>query len=177
MAWLFGEHGKKVDVCPVENGGTGNKSVDTNPTANSTKMVTSGGVYNRVPRVLACSDLPMPTSAGASFASSKTANKLPQKLVVNWSGTYYPLYLARVYIGGADSYADYISPSDIEYSIRITGTIWEEVTSSMYALNSFTLTGSPKIYGRNSGSNVKWSVAPYAVITTTENLVSDWPLG
>lgn len=29
----------------VERGGTGNTSVDTTPTANSTKMVTSGGVY------------------------------------------------------------------------------------------------------------------------------------
>lgn len=31
-------------VLPVANGGTGNSSVDTTPTANSTKMVTSGGV-------------------------------------------------------------------------------------------------------------------------------------
>lgn len=31
-------------VLPVEHGGTGNSSVDTAPTANSTKMVTSGGV-------------------------------------------------------------------------------------------------------------------------------------
>ena len=31
-------------VLPVANGGTGNSSVDTVPTANSTKMVTSGGV-------------------------------------------------------------------------------------------------------------------------------------
>lgn len=30
---------------PVANGGTGNTSVDTTPTADSTKMVTSGGVY------------------------------------------------------------------------------------------------------------------------------------
>ena len=30
---------------PVARGGTGNTSVDTTPTANSTKMVTSGGVY------------------------------------------------------------------------------------------------------------------------------------
>ena len=30
---------------PVSKGGTGNTSVDTTPTANSTKMVTSGGVY------------------------------------------------------------------------------------------------------------------------------------
>ena len=31
-------------ILPVANGGTGNSSVDTTPTANSTKMVTSGGV-------------------------------------------------------------------------------------------------------------------------------------
>lgn len=31
-------------ILPVANGGTGNSSVDTAPTANSTKMVTSGGV-------------------------------------------------------------------------------------------------------------------------------------
>ena len=32
-------------VLPVANGGTGNSSVDTTPTSESTKMVTSGGVY------------------------------------------------------------------------------------------------------------------------------------
>ena len=31
---------------PVSRGGTGNSSVDTTPTSGSTKMVTSGGVYN-----------------------------------------------------------------------------------------------------------------------------------
>lgn len=31
---------------PVARGGTGNTSVDTTPTSGSTKMVTSGGVYN-----------------------------------------------------------------------------------------------------------------------------------
>ena len=31
-------------VIPVANGGTGNSSVDSTPTQNSTKMVTSGGV-------------------------------------------------------------------------------------------------------------------------------------
>ncbi len=32
-------------ILPVERGGTGNTSVDTTPTSGSTKMVTSGGVY------------------------------------------------------------------------------------------------------------------------------------
>lgn len=42
---------------PVENGGTGNNSVDTTPTANSTKMVTSGGVKSAL-------DTKLPLSGG-----------------------------------------------------------------------------------------------------------------
>ena len=38
---------------PVANGGTGNTSVDTTPTANSTKMVTSAGIKAAVDRLLA----------------------------------------------------------------------------------------------------------------------------
>jgi len=45
----------KTDVNPgvtgvlgVQNGGTGNSSVDTAPTSGSTKMVTSGGVFNAI---------------------------------------------------------------------------------------------------------------------------------
>jgi len=45
----------KEDVAPgvtgvlsTANGGTGNSSVDTTPTINSTKMVTSGGIYNAI---------------------------------------------------------------------------------------------------------------------------------
>lgn len=37
---------KTTGTLPVANGGTGNSSVDTTPTASSTKMVTSGGIYN-----------------------------------------------------------------------------------------------------------------------------------
>ena len=43
LAQVLGGGGSSV--IPVANGGTGNSSVDTTPTANSTKMVTSGGVY------------------------------------------------------------------------------------------------------------------------------------
>lgn len=35
-----------TDTVPVANGGTGNTSADTTPTSGSTKMVTSGGIYN-----------------------------------------------------------------------------------------------------------------------------------
>lgn len=35
-----------IGVLPVSRGGTGNNSVDNTPTSGSTKMVTSGGVYN-----------------------------------------------------------------------------------------------------------------------------------
>lgn len=44
LAQVLGGGGSSV--VPVANGGTGNSSVDTTPTQNSTKMVTSGGVYN-----------------------------------------------------------------------------------------------------------------------------------
>ena len=44
LAQVLGGGGSSV--IPVSNGGTGNSSVDTTPTQNSTKMVTSGGVYN-----------------------------------------------------------------------------------------------------------------------------------
>ena len=44
LAQVLGGGGSSV--IPVANGGTGNSSVDTTPTQNSTKMVTSGGVYN-----------------------------------------------------------------------------------------------------------------------------------
>ena len=43
LAQVLGGGGSSV--IPVANGGTGNSSVDTTPTANSNKMVTSGGVY------------------------------------------------------------------------------------------------------------------------------------
>ncbi|MBR4314346.1 MAG: hypothetical protein IKP66_05495 [Lachnospiraceae bacterium] len=43
LAQVLGGGGSSV--IPVTNGGTGNSSVDTTPTQNSTKMVTSGGVY------------------------------------------------------------------------------------------------------------------------------------
>ena len=43
LAQVLGGGGSSV--IPVANGGTGNSSVDTTPTQNSTKMVTSGGVY------------------------------------------------------------------------------------------------------------------------------------
>ena len=36
---------------PVASGGTGNTTVDTKPTQNSTKMVTSGGVHNAINRI------------------------------------------------------------------------------------------------------------------------------
>ena len=35
-------------VLPVANGGTGNSSIDTTPIQNSTKMVTSGGIYTAI---------------------------------------------------------------------------------------------------------------------------------
>ena len=44
LAQVLGGGGSSV--IPVANGGTGNSSVDSTPTQNSTKMVTSGGVYN-----------------------------------------------------------------------------------------------------------------------------------
>ena len=44
LAQVLGGGGSSV--IPVANGGTGNSSVDSSPTQNSTKMVTSGGVYN-----------------------------------------------------------------------------------------------------------------------------------
>ena len=43
LAQVLGGGGSSV--IPVANGGTGNSSVDFSPTQNSTKMVTSGGVY------------------------------------------------------------------------------------------------------------------------------------
>ena len=46
LAQVLGGGGSSV--IPVVNGGTGNSSVDTTPTQNSTKMVTSGGVYNAI---------------------------------------------------------------------------------------------------------------------------------
>ena len=39
-------------IIPVANGGTGNSSVDTTPTQNSTKMVTSGDVYNAIDKII-----------------------------------------------------------------------------------------------------------------------------
>lgn len=44
LAQVLGGGGSSV--IPVANGGTGNSSVDSSPTQNSNKMVTSGGVYN-----------------------------------------------------------------------------------------------------------------------------------
>ena len=44
LAQVLGGGGSSV--IPVANGGTGNSSIDSTPTQNSTKMVTSGGVYN-----------------------------------------------------------------------------------------------------------------------------------
>lgn len=44
LAQVLGGGGSSV--IPVANGGTGNSSVDSTPTQNSNKMVTSGGVYN-----------------------------------------------------------------------------------------------------------------------------------
>lgn len=46
LAQVLGGGGPSV--IPVVNGGTGNSSVDSAPTQNSTKMVTSGGVYNAI---------------------------------------------------------------------------------------------------------------------------------
>lgn len=46
LAQVLGGGGSSV--IPVVNGGTGNSSVDSTPTQNSTKMVTSGGVYNAI---------------------------------------------------------------------------------------------------------------------------------
>ena len=43
------------DTLPVANGGTGNTSVDTTPTANSTKMVTSAGIKAAIDKLLALS--------------------------------------------------------------------------------------------------------------------------
>ena len=44
LAQVLGGGGSSV--IPVANGGTGNSSVDTTPTSGSSKMITSGGVYN-----------------------------------------------------------------------------------------------------------------------------------
>ena len=38
--------GGSSSVVPITNGGTGNSTVDSTPTYNSSRMVTSGGVYN-----------------------------------------------------------------------------------------------------------------------------------
>lgn len=51
--WLMADKQKTsaqdlYGIVPVENGGTGHNSVDTTPTKDSTKMVTSGGVYDAV---------------------------------------------------------------------------------------------------------------------------------
>ena len=54
LAQVLGGGGSSV--IPVANGGTGNSSVDSTPTQNSTKMVTSGGVYNALSGKAASSD-------------------------------------------------------------------------------------------------------------------------
>jgi len=46
--YLSANVGDVVGTLSTANGGTGNSSVDTTPTANSTKMVTSGGVYTEL---------------------------------------------------------------------------------------------------------------------------------
>jgi len=66
--------GNTTGALPVENGGTGNTSYDSTPTANSTKMVTSGGVK-------AALDLKQAKNASTTVTiavgdwSSKTATK------------------------------------------------------------------------------------------------------
>lgn len=67
---------------PAANGGTGNSSVDTTPTANSTKMVTSGGVKSAL-------DTKLPLSGGTitgPILYEKTPNddtELPNKAYVD----------------------------------------------------------------------------------------------
>lgn len=56
-------------VLPVERGGTGNSSVDNTPTANSTRMCTSGGIYTAV------NELKTSVSNGKSLIASAITDK------------------------------------------------------------------------------------------------------
>ena len=58
---ISGTAANVTGIVDVANGGTGNTSVDTTPTASSTKMVTSGGVY---------------TALGSYTPTSRTINGL-----------------------------------------------------------------------------------------------------
>lgn len=107
LAQVLGGGGSSV--IPVANGGTGNSSVDTTPTQNSTKMVTSGGVYNAL------------SGKAASSHNHSAANIT--------SGT---LPLAR---GGLGRTAKITSSSDYEFrAIKVQNSIPTSVDTGCIVL-------------------------------------------
>lgn len=106
--------GNTTGVLPVANGGTGNSSVDTTPTASSTKMVTSGGIKTALDSK---ADLASPVFTGSPTIRVGSNNqyvatnnyvleKLNRNNSVNSSNTSYSTAMARaIYAGTTDMVA------------------------------------------------------------------------
>ena len=107
LAQVLGGGGSSV--IPVANGGTGNSTVDSTPTYNSSRMVTSGGVYNAL-------------SGKASSSHNHDASNIT-------SGT---LTLAR---GGLGRTTKTTTSSDYEFrAIKVQSTIPTSVDTGCIVL-------------------------------------------
>lgn len=128
---------------PVSSGGTGNTSVDTTPTQNSSKMVTSGGVFN---------------SLGYDIIKAGTYN--------------IGAMILPAYITGSGNYCDFFVPVRIPSEKTISSCLIDLSSTTAYTkdgvLNNAIDTSAVTVL-RSSGTAGEWGFRAEAHFATTQS--------
>lgn len=109
---------------PVANGGTGNTSVDTTPTSESTKMVTSGGVYTAL--------------SGKASTATYTASVTTTWTADSTNGGYYQTVSVSGMLASDNPIADVVLGGSVETNAQYLAA-WALVTRIVTAANAITL--------------------------------------
>jgi hypothetical protein len=117
-----------VGIIDVAHGGTGNSSVDTAPTEDSTKMVTSGGVYTALSGKANASHSHLYAGASVSGGSANSAVKLDSDA---GSGTQ-PVYFS----GGKPTPTTYTLGASVPSNAQFTDTHYASRTVVTSSSNS-----------------------------------------